>query len=141
MAGPTPMTLGPFAFQALGFSFAGQSRDIDTSWATVPVAGRLDALHWTGPKSEAFGIEGVLFAEAFGGQASLDGITEAALQGRPLMLVTRAGQVHGLHAIQGVRENRKNIRSDGLARVNSYSIDLKRYTGSASSGLNLIGLF
>ena len=143
MAGPTPMALGPFAFQALGFSFDKQSRDVDASWSSLPVAGRLDALHWTGPKSDSFTISGAIFEEAFGGQSSLDGITQAALAGRPLMLVTRSGRVHGLHVVEKVSEGRKNIRGDGLARVNTYKITLKRYSGPVGGALAsvLLGVF
>lgn len=133
--GPSPMALGPYAFQALGFSFRGQSSDLATPWAELETTMRMDSLQWTGPKSSSFSIEGVIFDEAFGGQGSLDGIKGAAEAGRPLMLVTRAGRVHGMHVIFGVREQRDHIRFDGLARRNSYSIELRRYSGAGAGGI------
>lgn len=132
--GPTPMALGPFAFRALGFSFTGQGRDLATPWAEIEVCYRLDALQWTGPKSDSFTIKGCLFDMEFGGQASLDGVRAAALAGRPLMLVTFAGDVHGLHAILGVKEERDAINAIGQARKNSYAIELKRI-GSSGGGI------
>jgi phage protein U len=141
MAGPMPMALGPYAFEALGFSFEEQARRVDTSWATVDVAYRLDALHWTGPKSDQFTIRGCLFPEAFGGQASLDGLIAASYAGRPLMLVTRSGNIGGLHVIQSIEQTRSHIRGDGLARKVTYSITLRRYGGVIGASGLLQGLF
>lgn len=142
--GPSPMALGPFAFRALGFSFTGQGRSLSTPWAELDVCYRLSALQWTGPKSDSFSIKGCIFEVEFGGQASLEGIRQAALAGRPLMLVTFAGQVHGRHAIQDVAEERDAVIGDGRARRNSYSIELRRIESSAFSlaGINgLLGAF
>lgn len=138
--GPSPMALGKFKFRALGFSFTEQGRDLDTPWAELEVCYRLDALQWTGPKSDRFSIKGAIFEQEFGGQASLDGIRSSALAGKPLMLVTFAGQVHGNHAIFGVREERVAIIADGRARKNSYSIELRRIESSSFSVAGLTGL-
>lgn len=126
MAGPSPMALGQFAFQALGFAFKDQNRGLETPWAEIDIVQDFDALQWTGPKSESFSIKGVLFEPEFGGQASLDGIRNAAMAGRPLMLVTRSGQVRGNHVVFGVDEDRSFIMASGMARLNSYSISLRR---------------
>jgi len=139
MAGPTPMALGGFAFQALGFSFDGQARKVDTSWAEINVTARLDVLQWVGPKSDAFTITGAIFDESFGGQDSLDGIRAAAMAGTPMMLVTRAGRVMGLHVIMGIDEDRTFIKASGQARKNAYSISLRRYSGGGLAG-GLAGL-
>lgn len=132
--GPTPMALGGYAFRGLGFSFEGQAIDLQTPWAELQVVGRMDALHWTGPKSKTFSIRGCIFEEAFGGQASLDGLSGAADSGAPLMLVTGAGRVHGLHVIFGVSEDRDRVRYDGMARKNAYEITLRKYTPGGSIG-------
>lgn len=134
------MALGKFAFRALGFSFTEQGRDLETPWAELDVCYRLNALQWTGPKSDSFSIKGAIFEEEFGGQSSLDGIRKSALAGTPLMLVTFGGQVHGKHAIFGVREERTSIKGDGRARRNSYSIELKRIESSSFSVAGLTGL-
>lgn len=143
--GPTPMALGSFAFRALGFSFDGQGLDLATPWAEIEVCYRMSALQWTGPKSEIFSIKGVIFEEAFGGQASLDGLANAAKAGQTLMLVTFAGRVHGRHAIQSIQQERVTIRGDGLARKNSYSIELRRIetslAGVGGIGSGLLGIF
>lgn len=134
------MALGQFAFRALGFSFHEQGRDLETPWAELEVCYRLNALQWTGPKSDSFSIKGAIFEQEFGGQASLDGIRNAAKSGTPLMLVTFAGQVHGNHAVFGVREERTSIIADGRARRNSYSIELKKIESSSFSLAGLTGL-
>lgn len=132
------MALGPFVFRALGFSFDRQGRGLETPWAELEVAGRFDALQWTGPKSESFSIKGVIFDPEFGGQETLDGLRGAATAGRPLMLVTRAGRVHGRHVVVSISEDRTYISASGQARLNSYSIELKGYHGGSGFG-GLIG--
>lgn len=132
--GPSPMALGSFAFRALGFSFHGQGRELETPWAELEVAADFDHLQWTGPKSDSFSIRGVIFEESFGGEASLNGIRQAAISGRPLMLVTRAGRVHGNHVIFGVSEDRSLIRADGMSRRNEYEIKLRKYAGPGGIG-------
>lgn len=134
------MALGPYAFRALGFAFDHQSMSQETPWAEVEVAERFDSLQWTGPKAKRFSIRGVIFDVEFGGQESLDGIAAAAAAGRPLMLVTMAGRVHGLHAVISISEDRTHIMANGQPRMNQYSIDLQRYHGGGSIGL-LTGLF
>lgn len=138
--GPVPMALGRFKFRGLGFSFEGQTKELETPWADLEVVGRMDSVHWMGPKSEHFSISGCIFEEAFGGQSSLDGIEAAAKVGKPLMLVTRAGRVHGMHIVLGVSQDRLLIRDDGLARKNAYEIQLRKYSSSGAFG-SVVSLF
>jgi len=126
--GPTPMALGSYQFAALGFSMQDLSRDLQTPWAEVDVCARFDALHWTGPKSDTVTIKGCLFPEEFGGMGSLDGIKAAARAGRPLMLVTGAGDVGGRFVIFSVSEDWSLIDARGRPRRDAYSITLRRYT-------------
>lgn len=125
--GPSPMALGSFAFFALGFSFETQARGLETPWAEINVTMRPDAQQWLGEKGESFSIRGVIFDPEFGGQDSLDGLRAAAKRGEALMLVTRAGKVHGRHTINGVSEDRDYIHASGVARKNAYTIELKKY--------------
>ena len=128
------MALGPFAFEAFGLGAKTQDRSLDTSWAELQTVARFDALQWMGPKSDEVQISGCIFEEAFGGQASLDGIRNAAIAGRPLMLVTGAGNIHGMHVVFSVSEGREYLRADGLARFNAFDISLRRYTGTGGIG-------
>jgi len=128
------MALGQFVFRALGFSFQTQGRGLETPWAEIDVAGRFDALQWTGPKSESFSIAGVIFDPEFGGQETLDGLRQAAANGIPLMLVTRSGKVGGRHVVTGVTEDRSEVRGSGDARLNRYTIELRRYHGQGVGG-------
>lgn len=127
--GPTPIALGDYQFQALGFGMSDLSRDLQTPWSEIDVAMRFDALHWTGPKSDSVTISGVLFPEEFGGLASLNGIASAARSGRPLTLVTGAGDVGGKFVVQSISEDWTFIDAQGRPRRDAYKISLKRYTG------------
>ncbi len=142
MTGPVVMMLGGYAFEAHGFGFDGLRRQLDTSWAEIEVAQALNALQWTGPKSDQVTISGVLFPVEFGGQASLSGLTAAALAGEKLMFVSgtgAAGQIHGYFTIQSISEDRGFIDRNGSPRRNAYSIDLKRYGGNQATMQTLIG--
>ncbi|MBT9383337.1 phage tail protein [Pseudooceanicola sp. CBS1P-1] len=132
MAGPVVMALGPFPFQAHGFGFTGLQRSLDTSWAELETVGRLNALQWTGPKSEVVTISGVLFPREFGGQTTLDGIRLAAQNGLPLMLVSLGGRIFGRHAVQRVDEDRSFHDRNGTAGRNAYSLSLRRLSGTLS---------
>lgn len=130
MSGPVSMMLGGFAFEAMGFGYDGLGRSVQTPWVEVDVAQRLDALQWTGPKSDEVTIKGVLFPAEFGGQGSLEGVIAAALSGVPLMLVSgtaAAGMIHGRFVVMSVEEDRSYIGADGRARRNGYSIKLARH--------------
>lgn len=135
MAGPTPLALGPFQFQGHGFGFDGLKRNLDASWATVPVAMRFEALHWVGPKSDSVTIKGALFPHEFGGMGSLNGIASAATSGVPLMLASANGDIAGLFVIEGVTEDWTYIDANGLPGKDAYEIKLKRYAGT----IDLIG--
>lgn len=133
MAGPVSMTLGPYAFEAHGFGYTDVGRKLDTSWASIDVVDRFEALQWTGPKSETITIKGVLFPQEFGGMDSLDGLRAAAMAGEPLMLVSLGGNIYGLHTIEGISEDRAFIDRSGLPRKNAYTIDLKRFEQTQGS--------
>lgn len=139
--GPVPMALGPFAFEGLGFGFTGEKRTLDTAWAKIEVAQDFDRLQFTGPRTDEVTISGVIFDESFGGQASLDGLREAATAGSPLMLVQGGadlGRVFGLVVIQSIDEDRSFHDAAGRPRRNAYSIKVLRYPGKMS-GAGIVG--
>ncbi|AUQ89414.1 MULTISPECIES: phage tail protein [Phaeobacter] len=139
MAGPVTMALGPFAFRAHGFGYTDVGRKLDTSWAEIETAGRLNALQWTGPRNETVSINGVLFPQEFGGATTLEGVRLAAKSGIPLVLVSLGGRVFGSHAIQKVDEDRSYHDRNGTPGRNAYSIELKR-VGAGFSLLSLLGV-
>lgn len=141
MAGPTPMALGDFQFEGLGFGFDSQDRSTNTPWAIQNTAHRLDAQQWTGPTDVAFEIRGVLFPHRFGGLSTLEGLRRAALKGRALMLVTRAGNIHGMHTIQAINEGRSIINASGLPHKCEYTISLLKYDQGGTGGIDALVSF
>ncbi|KPU83676.1 oxidoreductase [Marinosulfonomonas sp. PRT-SC04] len=139
MSGPVTMALGPFMFHAHGFGYTDVSRKLDTTWAEIETVGRLNALQWTGPRSEVVTINGVLFPAEWGGSVTLEGVRLAAKNGIPLMLVSLGGMVFGSHAIQKVDEDRGFHDQYGAPGRNAYSIEIKRI-GSGFSLLSLLGM-
>lgn len=139
MSGPVTLALGPFLFRAHGFGYVGLGRKLDTTWAELETAGRLNALQWTGPRSEVVTISGVLFPKEFGGSATLEGIRLAAKSGVSLMLVSMAGKVFGKHALQKVDEDRSFHDRYGTPARNAYTLELKRIERDGSL-LSLLGI-
>lgn len=139
MSGPVTMALGPFMFRSHGFGYTDVSRKLDTTWAEIETAGRLNALQWTGPRSEVVTINGVLFPAEWGGTGTLEGVRLAAKNGIPLMLVSLGGKVFGSHAIQKVDEDRAFHDRTGAPGRNAYSIEVRRI-GSGFSLLSLLGI-
>jgi len=139
MSGPVTMALGPFMFHSHGFGYTDVSRKLDTTWAEIETAGRLNALQWTGPRSEVVTINGVLFPAEWGGTGTLEGVRLAAKNGIPLMLVSLGGKVFGSHAIQKIDEDRAFHDRTGAPGRNAYSIEVRRI-GSGFSLLSLLGI-
>lgn len=141
MAGPTPMALGPYQFEAIGFGFNEISGSLETPWTEVEVAMRMEALHWVGPKKQTETIKGALFPAEFGGQSSLDGLKAAAKRGQVLTLATRDGGIHGRYVIQGIEEDRTSVNANGTPRKNAYQIklQLKDDAGGANLFAGLAG--
>lgn len=139
MSGPVTMALGPFMFRSHGFGYTDVSRKLDTTWAEIETAGRLNALQWTGPRSEVVTINGVLFPAEWGGTGTLEGVRLAAKNGIPLMLVSLGGKVFGSHAIQKIDEDRAFHDRTGAPGRNAYSIEVRRI-GSGFSLLSLLGI-
>ena len=139
MSGPVTMALGPFMFRAHGFGYTDVRRQLDTTWAEIETAGRLNALQWTGPRSEAITISGVLFPAEWGGSGTLEGVRLAAKNGIPLMMVSLGGMVFGSHAIQKIDEDRSYHDRFSVPGKIAYAIELKRI-GSGYSLLSLLGV-
>ncbi|MFV0384872.1 phage tail protein [Paracoccus sp. (in: a-proteobacteria)] len=137
MAGPVTMALGPFMFRAHGFGYSGVGRKLDTTWAEIETAGRLNALQWIGPRTETVTIEGVLFPREFGGDATLDAVRLAAKSGVPLMLVSLGGRIFGSHAIQKIDEDRAFHDRYGTPGRTAFSIEVRRL----GAGFSLLSLF
>lgn len=139
MAGPKIMSLGFYQFEALGFSFTGRQRELDTTWVSVPVAGGFDRLQWTGGTGKSETIDGVIF-DQFGGQQSLEGIKQAATDGTPMPLISLAGapnNVFGLWVVERVSEAHEFITPEGRPLKNTYTISLKGYEGDFSASDNI----
>lgn len=133
-----PMALGPYMFHSLRFGYRGLGRDLSTRWADIPVVGGLSRLQWTGGDDDSVVIEGAIFPHEFGGLSTLDGVRGAALDGRPLPLITLAGNVYGMHVIESVSEDQSFHDRLGRPRMDVFRIGLKRYVGGGFSPMSIV---
>ena len=143
----TPMALGPFAFTAMyGLGYKTVGRELDATWATVPVAQRLDSLQWTGPKSDKITVSGVLFPEELGGLGQLEGLRDMARAGVAMPLVSLGGDIYGFYALERISEDRDFHDASGMPRRDAYRLELRRVDDLGGGGIfaaigTLIGLF
>lgn len=133
-----PMALGPFMFHSLQFGYKGLRRNLSTRWADIQTVGGLNRLQWTGGDDDVVDIEGVIFPHEFGGLAVLEGIRGAAAQGTVLPLITLAGNVYGLHVIEGVSEDQSFHDAFGQPRQDAFRLRLKRYAGGGFSPISVV---
>ena len=128
------MALGPYSFTAHGFGHGDIARSLDAGWAENAVIGALNALQWTGPKSESMTIKGVLFPIEWGGMATLEALRAEARAGAPLMLVSLGGMVFGRHAIQRIEEDRSFHNRHGTPGKLAWTMELRRLSGAVNIG-------
>ena len=141
MSGPSPMSLGGIAFQAMGFGYTDLSRNLATPHAALEVANAFEVLQWTGPKSEDITIKGAVFPEAWGGMDSLEALRARAKAGRVMTLATADGTIRGSYVIEGIDDEHTVIDARGTPRKASYTIKLKhRGRGQASFGVSVGGI-
>jgi phage protein U len=133
-----PMALGPFMFHSLAFGYNGLRRDLSTRWADIATVGGLNRLQWTGGDDDTVQIEGVIFPHEFGGLTILEGVRGAAAAGTVLPLVTLAGNVYGMHVIEGVSEDQSFHDRLGRPRKDVFRLRLKRYSGGGFSPLSVV---
>lgn len=135
---PVPMALGPFMFHSLRFGYDGLRRDLSTRWADIATVGGLNRLQWTGGDDDTVSIEGVIFPEEFGGLGVLEGVRGAAQSGAVLPLITLAGNVYGLHVVEGVSEDQAFHDRLGRPRKDVFRLRLKRYAGGGFSLISVV---
>lgn len=125
------MAVGPYQFEALGFSFNDRARKSETPWAKLEVSGGPDRLQWIGARGRSDTIRGVLFSE-FGGQDALDGLQRSAETGVILPFVAFGAvpdNVFGNVVVEDVSQDESYHHSDGTPRRNAYSLKLTYYPG------------
>lgn len=98
----------------------------------------MNRIQWTGGDDDLVEIEGVIFPHEFGGLPSLEGIRSAAQSGLVLPLITLAGNVYGMHVIEGVSEDQSFHDRYGMPRKDVFRLQLKRYTGSGFSPISIV---
>lgn len=133
-----PMALGPFMFHSLRFGYNGLRRNLSTRWADIQTVGGLNRLQWTGGDDDTVDIEGVIFPHEFGGLSVLEAVRSAAVAGTVLPLITLAGNVYGLHVIEGVSEDQSFHDALGRPRQDVFRLRLKRYNGGSFSPISIV---
>ncbi|GLS13613.1 phage tail protein [Hydrogenophaga electricum] len=111
------ITLGEFAFWALGTSYHEIQRD--TSWrvAKHPRVGQRPLLQFVGPDDDKVTIEGTLYPQLTDGAESIEALRALGDAGESLPLVDEAGWVYGLFAIERVSETKRHIMGGQAQRI------------------------
>ena len=135
------MSLGGVTFEIAPINTHAYDQSAGASFVEKPVMGSRPPLEFTGPGGEDFQISGKMFPEKFGG--SLADFQTMRQAGKALPLTRGDGAVLGWFVIDKVSSKSEYLRHDGVPRVLSFALSLKRSDApSAGSYFSIIsGLF
>jgi phage protein U len=124
---PVMMMLGGFKFSLNTAVFQEFERRTSYAWPAQERVGQYAALQYTGPGDDRVTLPGVIFPDWRGGAGQIDELRALASQGRPLQLITAAGDILGEWVIDAVDERASVFKTDGTPRKQEFVVSLKKY--------------
>lgn len=133
------MMIGPVQLDVVPFNADGYGHGHEASFAEKPVLGARPPLEFVGEGPETWTIRGKIFPEKFGGMGHLEVLYEARASGLPQYMMRGDGALMGWVNILSVNEKSSYLDKDGVGRVITVDITVKRSSGpSAGSFFSLL---
>lgn len=126
LLGSLKIEVSPFNVHAVGE--AGE-----TEFAVKPVVGVEPPLEYVGEGGNTITLDGRLFPEALGGLDSLELLRQMRASGRPQYLMRGDGRPFGWHVILRHSTQSDHLDRDGVGKLVTVSISLRRSGAPASS--------
>ncbi len=151
------MQLGTYQFSINTSAYQTLRRSVGYRWAAQDRIGRAAALQFIGPGEDSLSLDGVIFpthrelrnllsqrrpdAPLSGGSvlpvrfsqlSQLEAMREQAAAGTPLLLLDGQGQILGQWVIERVEEQQDNFARAGVARRQTFSLKLRKYSDGSS---------
>jgi phage protein U len=121
---PVMMMLGPFKFSITTAVFRELRRVSEYRWGRIERFGQNDALQYTGLGADTITLPGTVYPDWNGGTSQIDYLRSLAKQGKPLRLITSAGDVSDFYVIERVEETQEFFKPDGTFRKQSFTVTL-----------------
>ncbi|RDH42299.1 phage tail protein [Zooshikella ganghwensis] len=121
---------GYFHFSILTAAYEDLTISDSYRWATQDRISYLPATQYLGPGLTTIALKGIIFTELNkDSYFLLDKLRNLANQGKPFVLTSGTGKLHGLYLIESITDQQSVFFSDGLPRKISFTINLKQFGG------------
>ncbi|MBU2711844.1 phage tail protein [Zooshikella harenae] len=99
-------------------------------WVTQDRISYLPATQYLGPGLTTISLKGVIYTELNkDSYFLLDRLRNLASKGKPFVLTSGIGKLHGLYLVESITDQQNVFFSDGLPRKISFTINLKQFGG------------
>lgn len=132
------LQLGSFQFGIATAAYQELTRRSEYRWPGQDRFGVEPNLQFTGPASQSISLSGTIYTEYRGGTGQLDALRGLASRGTPLNLVEGSGKMLGRWVIESVEEKQSVFAAAGYPRKQEFSLQLKKFPGSAPGAANLV---
>lgn len=123
------LALGEYRFGLSTAAYQELERTKAWRWQSVERIGVMPAMQYTGPGEETIELSGVVYPHFRGGLGQIESMRAEAGKGEPLMLVDGQGKVWGKYVVTQIREGQKTLFSNGVPRMQEFSLSLQSYGG------------
>lgn len=135
--GPTVMMqLGAFQFSISTAAYKELRRRTEYRWASQDRFGKMPALQFTGPGSDAITLTGVIYTEYRGGIGQLNSMRALAATGTPQRMVDGTGNLLGKFVIESVEEGQSVFAGQGQPRKQEFTLQLRQFPDDALDALS-----
>ena len=124
------MRLGAYRFAMDTAAYNDMTRTAAYRWASVETQAG-PGFQYMGPGEDAMTLSGIVYPHFMGGLGQLDAMRAEALKGKPLLMTDGLGSVRGFWIIKNVRETGQKFAAGGVARRQTFSMNLAYYGDKA----------
>ena len=121
------LSLGGFQFSLSTAVYQELSRSAAFRWASSERIGQHAAKQFTGPGEDTISLPGIIYPEFRGGRKQINNLRALAGQGKPLLLVSGAGEMLGRWVIDKIDEKQNIFTDSGVARRQEFTVSIQYF--------------
>lgn len=129
---PVLMMLGGFKFSLNTAVFQEVQQSNSYRWPAQERMGQRDALQFTGIGDEVMRLPGVIYSDFRGTGYEMSQLRQLAREGRPLKLISGAGNVLGMWVIEKVEVTHSHFKPNADARKQEFVVTIRKYSDGAN---------
>lgn len=124
---PVMLMLGGFKFSLNTAVFQQQQRATHWRWPSQERVGQFDALQFTGPGEDRITLPGVVYPQFRGGYDQVATLRKIGDQGKPVRLISAAGEMLGVWVIESVEETASQFTALGAPRKQEFTVTIRKF--------------